>query len=141
MDMLDVPIGEFLKKALKAVQNDSKDKQVKKYRIVEKFGPNAQKVIQQLINTKVNLLLKTVLGNMPEVCKKLFQTGYTTEEFEKLELNSISQGQISEGDESQLEDNSEPRSQVNSLLLGRLLDYVLVEVVVGKVIQCYYIVA
>jgi len=140
-DMLDVPMGESSKKAPKAVQNDSKDKQVKKHRMVEKFGPDAQKVIQQLMNTEVNLPLKTVLGNMPEVRKKLFQTGYTTEEFEKLELNSASQGWISEGDESQSEDNSEPRSQVNSLSLGRLPDYVLVEAVAGKVTQCYHIAA
>ena len=65
-------MGESSKKAPKTVQNNSKDKQVKKHRIVEKFGPDAQKVIQQLINTKVNLLLKTILGNMLEVRKKLF---------------------------------------------------------------------
>jgi len=43
--MLDVPMGESLKKAPKAVQNNSKDKQVKKHRIVEKFSLDAQKVI------------------------------------------------------------------------------------------------
>jgi len=39
--MLDVPIGESSKKALKAIQNNSKDKQVKKHRIVEKFSLDA----------------------------------------------------------------------------------------------------
>jgi len=90
-DMLDVPVNESSKRAPKGTQNDPKERQARKHRIVEKLGPDAQKVIQQIIDTRVNLPLKTVLGNMPEVRKKLFQTGYTPEEFEKLELNSASQ--------------------------------------------------
>ena len=89
-DMLDMPINKSSKRALKGTQNDPKEKQARKYRIVEKLSLDAQKVIQQIIDTRVSLLLKTILGNMLEVYKKLFQIGYTLEEFKKLELNSTS---------------------------------------------------
>ena len=139
--MLDMPINKPLKRAPKGTQNNPKEKQARKHRIVEKLRLDTQKVIQQIIDTRVSLLLKTILGNILEVHKKLFQIRYTPEEFKKLELNSISQGQNSKLDKSQSEDNLRPRSQVNSLLLEQLLDYILVEVVVGKVTQCYYITA
>ena len=75
---------------------------------------------------------------MPEVRKKLFQTGYTAEEFEKIEVNLAAQALVSE-DEDNSEEDLGPRIQVNSLSLGQLPDYVLVEASAGKVTQCYRI--
>ncbi|KAK1916454.1 hypothetical protein P3342_004273 [Pyrenophora teres f. teres] len=105
--------------------------------MVEKLAPDAQKVIQQILDTEVKLPLKTVLGNMPEV-RKAFQTGYTAEEFEKIEVNLAAQALVSE-DEDNSEEDLGPRIQVNSLSLGQLPDYVLVEASAGKVTQCYRI--
>ncbi|KAK1914008.1 hypothetical protein P3342_007254 [Pyrenophora teres f. teres] len=68
---------------------------------------------------------------MPEVRKKLFQTGYTAEEFEKIEVNLAAQALVSE-DEDSSEDDLGPRIQVNSLSLGQLPDYVLVESSAGR---------
>ena len=106
--------------------------------MVEKLALDAQKVIQQILDTKVKLPLKTVLGNIPEVRKKLFQTGYTAEEFEKIEVNLAAQALVSE-DEDNSEEDLGPRIQVNSLSLGQLPDYVLVESSARKVTQCYRI--
>ena len=46
IDILDIPINKFLKRALKGTQNNSKKKQARKYRIVEKLSLDIQKVIQ-----------------------------------------------------------------------------------------------
>ncbi|KAF7446281.1 Asp-protease-2 domain containing protein [Pyrenophora tritici-repentis] len=138
-DMLDAPVDSEPKKAPKDPQPETKDKHTRKHRIVEKLAPDAQKVIQQILDTEISLPLKTVLGNMPEVRKKLFQQGYTTEEFNKLQINATSHSLEQESCESDSDEGLRPISLVNSLSLGQLPDYVLVEAVAGRVTQCYHI--
>ncbi|KAF7575775.1 Asp-protease-2 domain containing protein [Pyrenophora tritici-repentis] len=152
-DMLDAPVDSEPKKAPKDPQPETKDKHTRKHRIVEKLAPDAQKVIQQILDTEISLPLKTVLGNMPEVRKKLFQQGYTTEEFNKLQINATSHSLEQESCESDSDEGLRPISLVNSLSLGQLPDYVLItdniearaqwhvpeNAVAGRVTQCYHI--
>jgi hypothetical protein len=115
-----------------------REKHPKKHRMVEKLEPDAQKVIQQILDTNVQLPLKTLIGNMPEVRKKLFQAGYTPEEFEKLAINTLHEGTAEDGSEEESEDGRPIMgTSVNSLLLNSLPDYVLVEAAAGRVTQCY----
>jgi hypothetical protein len=85
-DMLDMPPTR--ERTKKNAEVSSETKYVKKHRMVEKLVPDAQKVIQSILDTGVNIQLKTILSNMPDVRKKLFQTGYTAEEFERIGINA-----------------------------------------------------
>ena len=58
---------------------EQQERPTRKHRMVEKLTPDAQKVLQSILDTPVNLPLKEMLGNMPEVRKRLFQTGFTSE--------------------------------------------------------------
>ena len=105
--------------------------------MVEKLTPDAQKVLQSILDTPVNLPLKEMLGNMPEVRKRLFQTGFTSEEFSKLEVMSMQQEDSGEDKDLTEEDQpgelEGPSAAVNGMTIKTLLDFVLVELSKGKV--------
>ncbi|EFQ90143.1 hypothetical protein PTT_13337 [Pyrenophora teres f. teres 0-1] len=65
--MLDAPRDSKPNKTLKDTHPEPRERQAKKHRMVEKLAPDAQKVIQQILDTEFKLPLKTVLGNMPEL--------------------------------------------------------------------------
>jgi hypothetical protein len=128
---------------------ESSDKPARKHRMVEKFTPDSQKVIQTILNTPINIPLRDLLGNMPEVRKRLFQTGFTMEEFQKLNIGSTEEQNSAEAvvatqhkEPDELEEESEILlAGVNAVFAGTLPDYVLVEADKGKVVQCYSLTA
>jgi hypothetical protein len=132
-EMKDIPsIPERQSKQQKA-GSEGKERYLKKHRIVEKLEPDTQGVIQQILDTPVQLPLKTLIGNMPDVRKKLFQAGYTPEEFEKLTINVLHADLSSR----EPEEHSDNKPQVSALTIGTLPNYVLVEAIRGQVTECF----
>jgi hypothetical protein len=104
--------------------------------MVEKLVPNSQKVIQRVLDEQIHLPLKIVLANMPNVRWKLFQTGYTLEEFEKIEINTTDQDLDFSDQEDTISNCAEDGTIVSSFS-RRLPNYVLIEAQQGKIIEYY----
>jgi hypothetical protein len=88
------------------VSNDTKltpmDKQPRRKKLVDKLEPDAHAVIRSILSTTIPLSISTLLGNMPEVRKNLFSSGYTNEELSKLEVNSAAKTNQAEKDKGEL---------------------------------------
>jgi type II secretory pathway predicted ATPase ExeA len=89
-----------------------------------------------VLDEQIHLPLKIVLANMPNVRRKLFQTGYTLEEFERIEINTTDQDLNFSDQEDTISNYAEDGTIVNSFS-RRLPDYVLIEAQQGKIIECY----
>jgi hypothetical protein len=126
----------------------SSDKQQRRRKIVDKLEPDVQAIIRSILGASIPLQIGTLLGNMPEVRKTLFNSNYTSEELDKFEVNVLrtlnqheSVGRPTEQKEEEWE-LDEPAGgasggAVNALTLSTLPDYVLVEAEAGKVVDCY----
>ena len=82
----------------------------------------------------------TVIGNMPEVKKKLFCSTYTREELASMQTSTVSVA--SKTNESDSEDDNQYQrpsfgSRVSSIDTQMVPDYVLVEASQGRVTQCF----
>jgi hypothetical protein len=91
--------------------------------------------MQRVLDTQVQILLKTLISNMPEVKKRLFQASYTSEEFNSLSV-ALLQHINNSSHKEDLEDK-QPRigAGVNSLSVV-MLNYILVEAEQGVIKEC-----
>jgi hypothetical protein len=116
-------------------------KPVRQQRMVKKLTPDPQKVIQTLLDTLVSITLRELLGNMPEVKKSLFQTSYTPEDFQKLEVGVVKHNSDDEDtDEAQPKEDlgsNRASEMVNAVAICTLPDYMLVEAKKGKITRYY----
>ena len=119
------------------------DKQPRKRKIVDKLEPDAQAIIRSILGTSIPLQIGTLLGNMPEVRKTLFNSNYTNEELDKFEVNVIetlrqqARQEELQGEEEEWEFDEPSGAEVNAITLSTLPDYVLVEAEAGRVVDCY----
>ncbi|KAF2193145.1 hypothetical protein K469DRAFT_552840, partial [Zopfia rhizophila CBS 207.26] len=60
-----------------------------KHWLAEKLQPTPQAVVQQILDARIELPVKTMIGNMPEVKKQFFVADYSDQEFEKLDVCSF----------------------------------------------------
>jgi hypothetical protein len=131
--------GPAERQARAAEKGEHREKYPKKHRLAQKLEADPHNVVQRVLDTQVQMPLKTLIGNMPEVKKRLFQASYTPEEFEGLSVTAMESYEFEEIDTDS--DDGRPRmtAHVSSLALGSLPDYVLVEATGGVIQECYSI--
>lgn len=142
-EMIDAPENKAEKRSRTPRSSpppEAKERHPRKHKLVEKLDPDAQKVVQYILDADVTMPLKTVIGNMPEVKKKLFLTGYSQEEFEKLAVNSLHQHLAEAASESEEEDYYQPTmsAQTNSVEV-KMPDYVFIEAENGRISHCTHL--
>jgi hypothetical protein len=138
VDQLDTEMtdGPTQKDDFPEKPSDKEKPYIRKHRMVEKLVPDSQKVIQRVLDEQIHLPLKMVLANMPDVRRKLFQTGYTLEEFERMEINTTDRD-LDFSDQEDTMSNCAEDGTIVSSFSGRLPDYVLIEAQQGKIMECY----
>ena len=109
-------------------------------RFSEAIPSSTDQVIQAIIATPISMPIGTVIGNMPEVKKKLFRSTYTREELASMQTSTVSVA--SKTNESDSEDDNQYQrpsfgSRVSSIDTQMVPDYVLVEASQGRVTQCF----
>jgi hypothetical protein len=91
--------------------------------------------MQRVLDTQVQILLKTLIRNMLEVKKRLFQASYTLEEFNSLSVALLQH--INNSDYKEDSENKRPRMSAGvSSLLVVMPNYVLVEAEQGVIKEC-----
>ncbi|KAL1655806.1 hypothetical protein SLS61_001830 [Didymella pomorum] len=115
---------------------DAKDKPPRKHQLVKKLNADAHGVIQQILNSHIQLPLKAIIGNMPKVRKKLFQSGYTPEEFERLHVNAEALKGDSNSSEEQDDNRAQPLNKVSQFAGGEIPQFVWVEAESGQIVRC-----
>jgi hypothetical protein len=120
-------------------KGESREKHPKKHQLAQKLEADPHNIVQRVLNTQVQILLKTLIRNIPKVKKRLFQASYTPEEFDGLSVTTIGSYGLEDAEEES--NNKRPiiGEHVGSLALGSLLDYVLVEATGGIIQECYSI--
>jgi hypothetical protein len=137
---LDVDMGEdelMIEERSKHGKEKATDPQLRKRRLSDKLEPNPQKVIQQILDTRVEMSLKQALSNMPDVKKRFFQAAYPADEFEKLSVMRMQHMAIEDEEEDDSDDGRPSMGAgVGSLTLGSLPDFVYIEAEGGRVVKC-----
>jgi sulfite reductase alpha subunit-like flavoprotein len=111
---------------------ENREKYPKKLRLAQKLEANPHNVVQRVLDTQVQIPLKTLISNMPEVKKRLFQASYTSEEFDGLSVALLQH--IDNSSHKEDSEDEQPRigAGVNSLLVV-MPNYVLVEAEQGVI--------
>jgi hypothetical protein len=125
--------AEGLSKSTDKLEN--REKHPKKLRLAQKLEADPHNVVQRVLDTQVQIPLKTLIGNMPEVKKRLFQASYTSEEFDGLSVASLQH--IDNGDHEEDSENERPRMSAGVSSLSVVMpNYVLVEAEQGVIKEC-----
>jgi hypothetical protein len=120
-------------------KGESREKHPKKHRLAQKLEADPHNVVQRVLDTQVQMPLKTLIGNMPKVKKRLFQASYTPEEFDGLSVTAMGSYGLEDAEEESDDERPIMGGHVGSLALGSLPDYVLVEATGGIIQECYSI--
>ncbi|KAI8933526.1 hypothetical protein NX059_002628 [Plenodomus lindquistii] len=110
----------------------------RKIRFAEGIPPTTNEVIASILSATVSMPVGTLIGNMPEVRKKLFRNTYSKEELDKEYFLQANATRTAEEDSEDEEDHRPILGSVSVVNAAAIPDYVLVEASSsGSVSQCY----